>query len=102
MTSKARWALPQTRVTKRAYDRRRYLEKMSALATLKLEAGCLDCGYAEYPEALQFDHILPKNFEISRNLSLCLERLLDETERCVVRCANCHAVKTRQEAASLG
>jgi len=68
----------------------------SAVATLKLEAGCVDCGYDEHPEALDFDHVLPgKTSSVSHlSASASIERVLAEVALCAVRCANCHRVAT--------
>jgi hypothetical protein len=65
------------------------------LAEYKMSRGCIDCGFAEHPAALQFDHTGPKTAAISEIRS-SRKRILDEIEngRCVIRCANCHSVKT--------
>ena len=60
---------------------------------------CIDCGVAE-PEVLHFDHIHgQKKMEISkmRNGRYSLQAVVDEINKCVVRCANCHARKTAAE-----
>lgn len=70
----------------------------SAVMTLKLERGCIVCGYNEHPAALQFDHLDPetKNFTIANVISggMCISTLLEEIEKCEVVCANHHAVRT--------
>jgi endogenous inhibitor of DNA gyrase (YacG/DUF329 family) len=65
------------------------------LAAYKLERGCADCSYREHPAALQLDHEGPKAVEISDARS-SISRLKAEIEsgRCVVRCANCHSIRT--------
>ena len=65
------------------------------LATYKMERGCADCGYKEYAAALQFDHEGEKRFTISQ-IRTSIHRILREIEngKCVLRCANCHAVRT--------
>ena len=65
------------------------------LQRIKLERGCAECGYAEHPAALEFDH-LPgegKSFPL-KEVHRALAKLLAETEKCDVVCANCHAVRT--------
>ena len=60
--------------------------------------GCVDCGYNECPEALDFDHLDPKEkkFEIGYKVGwLSKDRMLDEMNKCVVRCANCHRKRTK-------
>lgn len=64
---------------------------------LKLEAGCHDCGYNEYPEALDFDHVRgDKEFNIGSGNTYTIERLLAEIEKCEVVCANCHRLRTAE------
>lgn len=77
------------------------------LNELKLLAGCVDCGFNSWPEALQFDHVDPHTkrqdlgwFKDRSKLTskAKLKRYLDHIDRyCVVRCANCHARRTMQE-----
>lgn len=65
------------------------------LKNYKMERGCVDCGYKAHFAALEMDHEGEKRVEISIARS-SIARLKDEIERgkCVVRCSNCHAVKT--------
>jgi hypothetical protein len=62
-------------------------------------AACVDCGLAD-PLVLQFDHLEPKTKDIASLVrSGCsAERLVDELNKCAVRCANCH----RRRTATLG
>lgn len=85
----ARLALHRRRSDKTRAAVRRWLAKY------KLDRGCVDCGYKKYACALQLDHNGPKTAPISRMRS-SIKRIQDEINRgkCVVRCANCHAVKT--------
>lgn len=58
---------------------------------------CIDCGYSSHLAALDFDHIDPskKTSTISRLLpAASMEYLLEEVSKCVIRCANCHRIKT--------
>ena len=87
------------REDRRADSRNRVLaRKRMALARLqeiKLESGCVDCGYKENPTALEFDHVRgEKTFTISKNPSLAWERIEEEIAKCEVRCANCHRIRT--------
>jgi aerobic-type carbon monoxide dehydrogenase small subunit (CoxS/CutS family) len=54
---------------------------------IKTASGCIDCGYAEHAQALQFDHI-------SDNKKASVSTILEEINKCEIRCANCHAVMT--------
>ncbi len=72
--------------------------KKSAIAMLKLEMGCQDCGYNTDPTALEFDH-LPGYVKVARVARLVgddspIEKVLSEIEKCECVCANCHRVRT--------
>lgn len=64
---------------------------------IKLASGCIDCGYAAHAAALQFDHIDDNK---KANVSDLIRSdygwntIKKEIDKCVVRCANCHAVIT--------
>jgi hypothetical protein len=61
--------------------------------TIKLTCGCVDCGYNEHAEALDFDHV---NGDKVCDVSKCTSemQLLAEIAKCEVVCANCHRVRT--------
>lgn len=72
-------------------DRRRRLN------LIKQGMGCFDCGYNEHAEALHFDHVRgEKSFEISKAYKNSWKAILKEIQKCDVRCANCHAIKTAE------
>jgi transposase len=78
--------------TESVTDRRRRLKEL-----LVAEAGgrCVMCGFDAYVGALQFHHLDPstKSFAISRDgVTRSLERLRLEARKCVLLCANCHAM----------
>lgn len=59
---------------------------------------CVDCGY-ENPLALEFDHVRgKKSFEISLGIQsgVPLPALMEEMQKCDVRCANCHRLRHKQ------
>jgi DNA-binding transcriptional ArsR family regulator len=61
------------------------------------EAGgrCLLCGFDDHPAALQFHHLDPsqKEFHLShRGFTRCIEKARAEAAKCVLLCANCHAL----------
>ena len=76
-----------------------YLARRKLVDEIKLNSGCVDCGYKDHPAALQFDHRDPeeKLFRIAGSLHRKLHVLMAEIAKCDVRCANCHAVKTVNE-----
>lgn len=63
----------------------------------KLAKGCVDCGYRLHAAALEFDHILPvKHGRVAALTAHGMRIVLEEIERCEVRCANCHRIKTKE------
>jgi hypothetical protein len=88
----ARW-YQKNKATHRSLStkyRKTFQEKANAF---KLSKGCIDCGYKEHAVALHFDHVTGKKVRQIcdfRNWDLALE----EVSKCVVRCSNCHAIKT--------
>lgn len=55
---------------------------------------CIDCGFTD-PRALDFDHVIgQKTMSVSRMKKHSMKRILQEVEKCVVRCANCHRIVT--------
>lgn len=62
----------------------------------KMERGCVDCGYKNHPAALELDHVRGKKV---RHVSLMssLPLVKEELKKCVVRCSNCHRIKTWEE-----
>lgn len=58
---------------------------------------CVDCGNKDI-RVLQFDHIErgPANKRISRLMGT-RKQLLAEFEKCEVRCANCHMIRTGEQ-----
>lgn len=85
-------AAKQRAAVKRHGDRRR-----AWLASIRLERGCIDCGYDAHPDALDFDHREGeiKLFNISQR-HRSREATLAEIAKCDVRCANCHRIKTAE------
>jgi hypothetical protein len=72
-------------------ERRRQLKQAYVLDYLKHHP-CIDCGEAD-PIVLDFDHVSGrKRSRVSALIvSWCsLKILVDEIEKCAVRCANCH------------
>jgi hypothetical protein len=60
---------------------------------------CVDCGEAN-PIVLEFDHVRGEKVNSISKLSSLpgpLDKLKTEIQKCVVRCANCHRIKTAIE-----
>lgn len=77
---------------------RRRAAKWRLSQLIKLHSGCVDCGYNDHAVALQFDHIGDdKKMNVSDMIRSDYSwiTILQEIGKCEVRCANCHAVMTR-------
>ena len=60
-------------------------------------SGCVDCGERD-PLVLDFDHLGEKHANVSQLVrGHGLSTIRAEIERCVVRCANCHRIRTLVE-----
>jgi hypothetical protein len=59
---------------------------------------CVDCG-EKNPCVLQLDHLVDKYKDVSKMVAgrTTVKTLKKEIEKCVVRCANCHAKKTARD-----
>lgn len=70
------------------------------VSEIKLQLGCIDCGYRQHSVALDFDH--KPGVEKVASVSFLVGRarpwgiIQTEIDKCDVRCANCHRVVTRQ------
>lgn len=71
--------------------------KMQRIAKIKLERGCIDCGYNKHPHALDFDHVTGvKEFSLAhvRLHNYAWSKIEEEITKCEVVCANCHRIRT--------
>lgn len=77
----------------------RYAVNRAYIDSVKLAAGCADCGYRAAAVALEFDH-LPGTTKVGKVSNLAssrtLARVKEEIAKCEVVCANCHAIRTAQ------
>jgi|DEB0MinimDraft_3_1074331.scaffolds.fasta_scaffold229170_1 5-methylcytosine-specific restriction endonuclease McrA len=73
--------------------------KIEFLQKHKMEKGCSVCGYNEIPQALEFDHIdrSKKKFGMNKAWKYKWSTIMEELEKCVVLCSNCHRKKTIEE-----
>lgn len=92
--NKAAYVAKARRTTKKCADR-----NASRLLEYFQEHPCVDCG-TEDPRVLEFDHIRDKKRNISQMLSnvASWNSILEEIEKCEVRCRNCHAIVTYERA----
>ena len=88
----------ECRVAKAMWTAQRRQVKKNMVNAIKLNSGCIDCGYDDNPAALDFDHIsTDKRNNVANMLTLSDEVLLAEIEKCEVRCANCHRVRSQEQ-----
>ena len=73
--------------------------KIEFIQQYKMEKGCSVCGYNEIPQALEFDHIdrSKKKFSMNKAYKYKWSTIMEELEKCVVLCANCHRKKTTED-----
>lgn len=67
------------------------------LGEIKVAAGCVDCGYNAHPNALDFDHVdgtKVAGLSVMAQNQVAWSKIEAEVAKCVVRCANCHRIKT--------
>lgn len=85
---------------KEAFNKQRFehREKLRNYAYNHLKNNpCIDCGESRVA-CLQFDHLDPstKKYNIGHAIKnrVAIKTLQDEIDKCVIRCANCHAIRT--------
>ena len=87
----------------REHKRIKSMEKVNRrrnhLNNYQIKKGCIDCGYNKHPAALTWDHIDPstKTYPVNQMLLSNLKKLFKEIRKCVVRCENCHRIRTIEE-----
>lgn len=84
---------PERRMKRRAQWQKVYETVVVEMNRRKLESGCVDCGYRGHPTALQFDHVRGEKIAVVSSFNN-LKAALAEAEKCEVRCANCHSIRT--------
>jgi hypothetical protein len=78
------------------YHTEQRARRMEKINQYKLDRGCIDCGYNDDPVALDFDHRDPsrKLAGVAAMMTFSWARIIAELDKCAVRCANCHRIKT--------
>lgn len=66
--------------------------------SIKLERGCVDCGYKSHSAALEYDHLpgTDKKFCVSLCYHRTWDEVVDEIAKCEVVCANCHRIRSTE------
>lgn len=82
---------------------RRILEHQDRNDVIKLGLGCADCGWAEWPRGLEWDHVRGKKLA---NVSALIGNGRPWTEveaemaKCDVVCSNCHRIRSAERRAA--
>lgn len=90
---------PEFRERQLAQTRKLKADRRAMVAMIKLERGCIDCGYYEDSALLQLDHRDPatKSFIVSHGLLKPIGELMAEIAKCDVRCVRCHSLRGGRE-----
>ena len=71
-------------------------EKQKILDNIKMQSGCVLCGFCKYPESLDFHHINPEDKKYYIDLhSMSKDDVIEEIQKCMILCKNCHAHITK-------
>ena len=67
----------------------------------KLRKGCQHCGYKKHAIALQWHHVDPSTkegsiSEMKKNTLTRFKKIVKETWKCIVLCANCHLIEEKK------
>lgn len=76
--------------------RERRRDEARAAVMDALRAGCVDCGNSDV-RVLHFDHVRGtkvQSISTMVRVGAGLAKILEEIDKCEVRCANCHAIAT--------
>lgn len=87
-------------IKRRQINKERIASNQRQITDYLKRHSCVDCGYTKSPVALTFDHIVgTKKQTISRMVrdGYSWETILEEINKCEVRCANCHLEKTAKD-----
>lgn len=84
---------------KKEWHLKRNLDVRIFLYQYREKNGCIDCGIKD-PRVLEFDHLKDKKFNLGQAhmiSGLTIKEVKKEVRKCVVRCSNCHKIKTHNE-----
>lgn len=74
-----------------------YLRNRNFVKKYLMTHPCIDCGNTDI-RVLEFDHVRGiKNYTVSNMQYRSISSIKHEIEKCEVRCANCHKIKTDKE-----
>lgn len=75
---------------KKVHRNRNRRRRISAQLKAEYGAQCVVCGYDRCPEALEFDHLVPREKEQQVSGAGSLQSAQREAAKCVLLCCRCH------------
>ena len=89
----------ECKTCKRRYLKLRYEAQRAFTDGVKLTRGCVDCGYRRCAAALHFHHTdsATKEFCVGKAMNRRRAAVIQEINKCIVLCANCHAERHADE-----
>jgi len=72
---------------------RRTRKKIVAVRNSLKQKPCADCGIQYPPHIMQFHHLVPSQKHKELSAIKSIKALMRESEKCIVLCANCHAIR---------
>jgi hypothetical protein len=73
------------------YCQTRWIERKKK-AIEYLGGKCARCGYSDHYAAMQFHHTGNKDYTWNKLRLMNWERAKEELDKCILLCANCHAI----------
>jgi len=91
--------MPRLNKEQRNEYQRRRRDKRKDLLIQRFEDECHDCKKKFHKCAYDFHHIDPniKSFEIAPALDRNWNTILEEIEKCIMLCSNCHRIRHYRE-----
>jgi hypothetical protein len=97
-TARHRAKFPEKTAEKQLeYNRRRIKENKEYVHWVKGQGSCADCKGTFHSCQMDFDHVNgEKTMAVAKmaGASYSLERIIEEIEKCILVCANCHRLRT--------
>ncbi len=89
---------PQAKKAKNYSQSKRLKLRIGKILDYLKDHPCIDCGETD-PIVLEFDHIRDKTHNVGDLLrcGFALTKIMDEINKCEVRCSNCHTRKTARQ-----
>ena len=81
-------------------SKKRRAQLKSIVDEIKSNSPCVDCGGSFHPVAMDFDHVRgTKKYGIAEMVGdrKSWDKIQKEIDKCELRCANCHRIKTYEE-----